>query len=101
MSVLLVQRPSDMLVELLDGGVGLLGDVAHNGMHHLRLVVPFFALDNILGRDTAFAKIDVAFVLVHPENDHDFVASDADELLDTSDTTSREFGEENHAIDVV
>jgi hypothetical protein len=41
------------------------------------------------------------FLLVHAKHDDDLVATNADELLDTSDTPPREFGEENHAVDVV
>ena len=40
-------------------------------------------------------------LLVHTEDNHDLVAPDADELLDTPDTTARELGEEDHAVDVV
>jgi hypothetical protein len=41
------------------------------------------------------------FLLVDTQHDDDFVATDTDQLLDTSDTTPRKFGKENHAIDVV
>jgi hypothetical protein len=41
------------------------------------------------------------FLLVHAEHNDDLVATDSDKLLDTADTPSREFGEQDHAIDVV
>ena len=41
------------------------------------------------------------FLFVHTEDDDDFVPADTDELLDTSDTSSRKFGKEDHAVDVV
>lgn len=47
------------------------------------------------------SHIELTFLLVHTKNDHDFVSPDSDELLDTSDTSSRQLGEENHAINVV
>jgi hypothetical protein len=100
-SVLLVERPADALVDLLDGDLGLLGDVAHDAVHHLRLVVPFLALNDILRRHTTLRQIDVALVLVYTEHDDDFVASDTDELLDGTNTPSGEFGKQNHAVDVV
>jgi hypothetical protein len=40
-------------------------------------------------------------LLVDSEHDDYFVSADADELLDGSDTTSREFAKKNHAVDVV
>jgi hypothetical protein len=41
------------------------------------------------------------FLLVHTQHNDNLVTPNADELLDTTDTTSREFGEQDHAIDVV
>lgn len=49
-----VQRPRYALIQGLDRGVGLLGDVAHDGMNHLALVVALLALNDILRRHTAF-----------------------------------------------
>lgn len=100
-SVLLVERPANVLVEVLDRCAGLLGDVAHDGVHHLGLVVPLLALDDILGRYTALRQIDITLVLVHTQHDHDFVAANTDKLLDRTDTSSRQFGEQDHAVDVV
>lgn len=40
-------------------------------------------------------------LLVYSKNDHHFVSADPDELLDTSDTTTGQFGEEDHAVNVV
>jgi hypothetical protein len=57
-----VQGPGDLLVEVLEGSLSRLGDVAHDGVHRLALVVPLLALDHILGRDTTLGKIDVACV---------------------------------------
>ena len=47
-----VQGPGYALVKGLDGVVGLLGDVAHDRMHHLALVVPLFTLYDIFGGNT-------------------------------------------------
>jgi hypothetical protein len=41
------------------------------------------------------------FLLVDTQHDDDLVATDADQLLDTSDTTPRKLGKQDHAIDVV
>jgi hypothetical protein len=100
-SVFLVQRPADALVDLLDGCLGLLGDVSHNAVYHLRLVVPLLTLDNVLGRHTTLGQINVAFVLVYTKNDNNLIATDTDELLDGTDTSSGKFGEQDHAVDVV
>ena len=40
-------------------------------------------------------------LLVYPEDDNDLVPAHTDELLDRSDTSPRELGKENHALDVV
>lgn len=40
-------------------------------------------------------------LLVYSENHYYFIAANSNELLDTSDTTSRQFGEQDHAVDVV
>ena len=53
-AILLVERPCYALVEGLNGSVGLLGDVSHDRVHHLALVVSLLALDDILRRHTAF-----------------------------------------------
>jgi hypothetical protein len=44
-----VEGPGYALIEGLDGRVGLLRNVAHNGVHHLALIVPLLAFDDILG----------------------------------------------------
>jgi hypothetical protein len=59
-SVLLHQRPADGLVQRLDRLLGFLGDVSQDRVHHLALVEPLFALDDIFGRDAALGKIDVS-----------------------------------------
>ncbi len=64
MTVFLVQRPCYRLVEVLDRSKSLLGHVSHDGVDHLALVVPLFALDDILWRDSALRQIDVACILV-------------------------------------
>lgn len=43
----------------------------------------------------------LTFLLVNSEDNDDLIAPNSDELLDTSDTSSGQFGEEDHAIDVV
>lgn len=53
-AVLAVQGPGYALIQRLDRCLGLLGNVAHDGVDHLALVVSLLALDNILGRDTSF-----------------------------------------------
>jgi hypothetical protein len=41
------------------------------------------------------------FFLVDTENDDDLVPADPDEFLDRPDAASGEFGEEDHALDVI
>jgi hypothetical protein len=53
MAVLLVERPCYALVQLLDGDQCLLGNVSHDRVDHLALVIPLLALHNIFRRDTA------------------------------------------------
>ena len=43
----------------------------------------------------------LALLLVDTEHDDDLVATDTDELLDTTNTSARQFGEQDHAVDVV
>lgn len=43
----------------------------------------------------------LTFFLVDTKHDHNLVASDTDELLDTTNTSSRQFGEQDHSVDVV
>ena len=40
-------------------------------------------------------------LLVDTEDDDDFIAADTDELLDRSDTSPRELGQEDHALNVI
>ena len=47
MTVFLIQRPANLLVQVFDRVLGLLGNMSHNRMYHLALVVSLFALDNI------------------------------------------------------
>jgi hypothetical protein len=61
MTVFLVKRPADGLVEGLQGGLSSLCDMAHDRVHSLALVVTLFALDHIFGGDTALGKIDITF----------------------------------------
>jgi hypothetical protein len=87
-----------------------------NRMHSLGFVIPLVGLDNILRRHSPLRKINVTcmsasppsskkamftLLLVDTQYDDDFVASDSDEFVDTSDPPSGEFGEEDHAFDVV
>lgn len=53
-AVFAVQGPGYALIQRLDGCLGLLGNVSHDGVDHLALVVSLLALDNILGRNTSF-----------------------------------------------
>jgi hypothetical protein len=87
---------------------------------HLALVVSLLALHDILGRDSSLGKIDVTcrqinthvqlcyslvamltLLFVHTEYHDDLVATNSDELLDTSDTSSGKLREQNHAVDVI
>ena len=61
-SVFLVQGPSDELVQLLHGCIGLFGDMAHDGGDHLALVELFLAFDDVFRGDATFREINVAFV---------------------------------------
>ena len=69
--------------------------------YHLGLVVSLLALDDILGRDSALGQINVALLLVDSQDDDNLVPADADQLLDTSDASSRQLAEQDHAVDVV
>lgn len=58
-AVFAVQGPGDLLVEGLKRGLGGLGDVAHDRVNSLALVVPLLTLNHIFGRDTSLGKIDI------------------------------------------
>lgn len=45
--------------------------------------------------------LGLALLLVHTKHDDDLVTADTNKLLDTADTSARQFGEQNHAVDVV
>ena len=64
MAVFPVERPRDGLVKLLDGNLGLFGDMAHDRVAHLALVVSLLALDDILRRYTSLRKIDIPCLFV-------------------------------------
>jgi hypothetical protein len=59
-AVFAVQGPRDLLVESLKRGLGRLGDVAHDGVHGLALVVSLLTLNHVLRGDTALGKIDIS-----------------------------------------
>lgn len=117
-----VQGPGDQLVEGLERGLSSLCDVAHDGVHRLALVVPFLALDHILGGNTTLGKIDVTYaepmsqslgvplssywccrtlLLIDTEDDDNLVSPDANQLLNTTDTSPRQFGKQDHSVNVV
>lgn len=100
-AVFLVEGPSYRLVKLLDGDQSLLGDVAHNRVDDLALVVTLLAANDILGGDTALGQIDITLLLVDTENDDDLVATNTDQLLDGTNTSSGKLREQDHAVDVV
>lgn len=75
--------------------------MAHDGVDHLGLVVAVLALEHILGRDSALGQINVTLLLVDSQHNDDLVSSDTDEFLDGSDTSSGQFAEQDHAVDVV
>lgn len=58
-SVLLVQRPGDAFIEVLDRVLCFLRNMAHNRVYHLTLIVSLLALDDILWRDPTLRKIDI------------------------------------------
>ena len=43
----------------------------------------------------------LTLLLVHTEHDDDLIATNSNELLNTSNTSSRKLREKNHAVDVV
>lgn len=43
----------------------------------------------------------LTLLLVHSDDDHAFVATDADEFVDGADSPTRQLAEEDHALDVV
>lgn len=43
----------------------------------------------------------LTLLFVHTEHHDNLIATNSDELLDTSDTSSRQLREQNHAVDVV
>ncbi len=47
------------------------------------------------------AKALLTLLLVDTKNNHDLIASNSNKLLDTSDTSSGQFGKKDHAIDVI
>lgn len=91
-AVLFKEGPGDDRVDVVHVAVGAVGDVAHDGVDRLALVVAVLALDDVLGRDAALGEVDVALVLVDAHDDDDLVAADADELLDRADAPPRELG---------
>lgn len=46
-------------------------------------------------------KQSPTFLLIHTNDHHTFIASDADEFVDGSDSSSGELAEQDHALDVV
>jgi hypothetical protein len=65
MAVSLVQGPSNSLVKALNGDGDLLGNVSHDGVDHLALVVSLLALNDILGGDSSLGKIDVTWPIIN------------------------------------
>jgi len=59
-TVFLVKGPAYRLVQLLDRDQRLLGNVAHDGVDDLALVVALFAANDILGGDSALRQIDIS-----------------------------------------
>ena len=100
-AILIVEWPANRLVQCLYGDEGLFGDMAHDGMRQLALVVSLLALDNVLGRHAALREVDVALFLVDTEYDGHLIAPYPDELLDTADASPGQLREQNHAINVV
>lgn len=101
MAELLLQRPPDLAVELLEGGARLLGDVAQDGVHAARLVVALLAAEHVLGRDAPLRQVDVALVPVDAQHDGDLVAPHADQLLHGPDPPPRELAQQDHPVRVV
>ena len=101
MAVLAVQRPSDALVERLEVDPEGLGNVAHDRVDELGLVVPVLAGVRLLLGDPALGEVDVALVAVDAEHDGGLLAADLDEGGDGADAAAGELREEDHALDVV
>lgn len=63
-----------------------------------RSIYPAIQLASLATRSTDYCP---TLLLVDTEYDDDLVAADSDKLLNTSDTSSRKLGKENHAVDIV
>jgi hypothetical protein len=100
-AVLAVERPANALVERLEVDLEGLGDVAHDGVHELGLVVPILAGVRLLLGDTALGEVDVPLVAVHTEHDGGLLAADLDERGDGANAAAGKLGEEDHALDIV
>lgn len=48
-----------------------------------------------------WGSTQLTLLLVHSDDDHTLVTTDADELVDGADTSTRQLTQENHAFDVV
>jgi hypothetical protein len=100
-AVLAVEWPANPLEERLEVDVERLRDVAHDGVHELRLVILVLACVRLLLGDPALGEVDVALVAVDTEHDGGLLAADLDEGGDGADSTAGQLGEEDHALDVV
>ena len=70
-------------------------------MYRLGFLVLLFTLDDVFGGDTTLGQIDVTFFFVHTKNDHDVVLADTDQLLDGPYTSTGQFAQQDHPLDVV
>lgn len=75
--------------------------MAHDGVDELALVVPLLTGLYILLGNPPLTQINVAFLLVDPEDHDGLDSAHLDEAADTSNPTAGELREENHALDVV
>mmetsp|Transcript_5719 Transcript_5719/g.12069 ORF Transcript_5719/g.12069 Transcript_5719/m.12069 type:complete len:201 (-) Transcript_5719:432-1034(-) len=100
-SVLFVEGPSHLFVQLVEVEPPGVGQVAEDRVDPLGFVVAVFALGNVLGAHPTFGEVDVAFFFVDAEDHDHFVSVHAEELVDGTDATSGEFRKEDHALYVV
>ena len=60
MTIFLVEWPPYCLIKLVDWSESLFGNVSHNRVHNLALVVTLFASDYIFWGHSALGQIDIS-----------------------------------------
>jgi hypothetical protein len=105
----------------------LFRDMTQNRMNSFALVVLFFAFGYFFGGNTTLRQINVTYyqkkcqlvvlkrrtkvvgievdsltlLFVNSEDDDNFISVDTNELLNGTNTSSRQFGEKNHSFSVI